>query len=211
MPNQEPLSLQQALVEAMRRIRRRHGWSQDRLAEMARWHGLSWTRSTVSDLEAQPRRRDLSIDEFVLLPDLLDVSESEVAEDILRHEDREQLLDARGALQRWLAENLPGSRARSGWLKETEKQIKDIRAALARDRTRHAEKFALRQAEKNAARALRAEPIEVAEAALRLWGHGVTEERDRRVDEVSGKGDRSRRLSHATRRLIVELRDEIGR
>jgi hypothetical protein len=177
---------------------------------MARGHGLSWTRSTVSDLEAQPRRRDLSIDEFVLLPDLLDVSESEIAEDILRHEDREQLLDARWALQRWLAENLPGSRGRSGWLKETEKQIKDIRAKLARDRTRHAENLALRQAEKNAARALRAEPIEVAEAALRLWGHGVTEERDRRVDEVSGKGDRSRRLSHATRRLIVELRDEIG-
>lgn len=209
MPVQEPLSLQQALADAMRRLRQKNGWSQDGLAEVARdLLGLSWTRSTVSDLEARPRRRDLSIDEFVLLPGMLEVSETELAEDIVRHEDSEELLNAERALRRWLAHNLKESRERSSY--EDYSGIRDVRAALAADANRRAENLALRQTEKNVARALKADPTEVAKAALRLWGHGVTEERDRLVDETPGKGDRSRRLSHATRRLIPELRDEIG-
>ena len=210
MPVQEPLSLQQALANAIRRTRVRNGWSQDRLAEMARLHGISWTRSTVSDLEARPRRRDLSIDEFVLLPEVLEVTESELAKDIVRHEDKQELLDAGGALRRWVVHNVPGSRGRSSYEKDRDKQIRDIRAALAADANKRAENLALRQTEKNAARALNADPIEVTKAALRLWGHGVTEERDRLVDETPGKGDRSRRLSHATRKLIAELREEMG-
>lgn len=210
MPVQEPLSLQLAVVDAMRRLRQRNGWSQDGLAEVARdLLGLSWTRSTVSDLEARPRRRDLSADEFVLLPGMLEVSEAELAENIIRHEDSMELLNAGRALRQWLARNLKeGSRERASY--DDYSGIKDVRAALAADANRRAETLALRQTEKNVARALKADPIEVAKAALRLWGHGVTEERDRLVDETPGKGDRSRRLSHATRRLIPELRDELG-
>jgi transcriptional regulator with XRE-family HTH domain len=209
VPIPERLELQQALIDAMRRMRQERGWSQDRLAEGARLYGLSWTRSTVSDLEATPRRRDLSIDEFLLLPKILDRSQAELAEDVVRHEEHEALLNSAPALKRWIVDTLPASKAPSE-LSETDRQKREIEAFLARDASRTAESLALRRAERNVARVLNVAPIEVAKAALRLWNHGVTEERDRRVDETPGEGDRSRRLSHATRRLIPELRDEIG-
>jgi transcriptional regulator with XRE-family HTH domain len=58
---------------------------------------------------------------------------------------------------------------------------------------------------------LRATPKEVAYAAQRRWGHGVTNERDRRVAERDGLAPRQVQAvrGHVTRALVDELRNEL--
>lgn len=74
-----------------------------------------------------------------------------------------------------------------------------------------AAQLAARQdAEMKAARRLKVTPIEVGVLAVRIWGHGLTTERDRRVEAAgTGEGESPRRLQarrgHVGRALLLEL------
>ena len=65
------------------------------------------------------------------------------------------------------------------------------------------------EAEVKAARRLKCDPREVAYASWSLWGHGLTEERDRRLRDQQGEGNTPPRRGHITRQLDRELRRHI--
>ncbi|MBA2274912.1 MAG: helix-turn-helix transcriptional regulator [Actinobacteria bacterium] len=71
--------LQDLLARNLRRVRRERGWSQAALAGRAQIVGLSWSRSTVADAEA--RRRDITVEDLVLLPIILEVDLLELVTD----------------------------------------------------------------------------------------------------------------------------------
>lgn len=66
------------LLRNVRAIREDKGWSQTRLAEEASRLGLPWNRATVSDLELDPPRRNLTAAELTLLPAVLGVELSDL-------------------------------------------------------------------------------------------------------------------------------------
>ncbi|HZJ51279.1 MAG TPA: hypothetical protein VFF07_10655 [Actinomycetota bacterium] len=65
------------------------------------------------------------------------------------------------------------------------------------------------EAEVKTARRLKRDPREVAYASWSLWGHSLTEERDRRLREQQDEGDIPPRRGHITRQLDRELRKHI--
>lgn len=71
--------LQDLLAQNLRRVRGERGWSQAALAGRAQIVGLSWSRSTVADAEA--RRRDITVEELLLLPIILEVDLLELVTD----------------------------------------------------------------------------------------------------------------------------------
>lgn len=64
-------------------------------------------------------------------------------------------------------------------------------------------------AEIKAARRLLVTPDEIAQRAIRLWGHSLTDERERRLNRTEGMDRRSVQAlrGHVTRQLVAELRN----
>lgn len=199
---QERQALQEVLCRNLRRLREARDWSQDRLAAEALAAGLRWTRSTVADLEA--RRRDLSVEELVLLPAIF--GEPVEIYDLLKSEGSFRVgvfdMDA-GDVGRLLRgydstppDDFPLTFGRPIAVALPEEAISPLLRAgdLAR-----------RQPERKVAKALNEDPVEVTLTALSLWGHGVLEERERRLGEAQSEGDLARLRGHITRALIKEI------
>lgn len=75
MSEQSPVT--RHVVEAMWLSRKSRGWSGDRLATEMRKRGAQWTRTTVAKLE-NGHRANISIEELVLLAELLGVSPTQL-------------------------------------------------------------------------------------------------------------------------------------
>lgn len=208
MTKRDVVRFQDAVAESIRNIRTDHGagqgMSQGELAKFARVAGLNWTRSTVADIEKH--RRDVSVEEFLLLPVILNAATNG------RYNIELETLFPRD--MKWL--DLGGTRVKpSGLAKILSSRYKDeFRthefSSPAFDEVQ-TEAWSQREAEVHAARVLGIEPTEVTAISFSLWDQGLTEEREERLAKSAGAGDVSRRRGHITRKLIAELENEIER
>jgi hypothetical protein len=74
---------------------------------------------------------------------------------------------------------------------------------------------AVLEAERKAARKFGVEADEIVVAAVSLWGHNLSTERDRRALQEVGPGDDARRVQairgHITRELLNEIESQLGK
>ncbi len=217
-------SLSQAIGRRMRELRDEHGCTASQLADKAQELGLGWKRSTVASIETG--KRGLSAEELVTLPlllsytlgaeihlqDLLVSDGAYVANDLVftrqgltsvltqqempsdgfrRPESTRRLLDAmdfggKASLGKRVERLWPGI-PRSGRFIDLG-VLQEVERAGSGD------------AEQKAARKLGLSGVDVAAVSFRLWGHGLTAERDDRA------GDNATRRGHVTRTLIEDIR-----
>lgn len=220
-----------ALGSRVRALRDEHGVTADTLAAHARRLGLNWQRSTVGTIETGRRR--LSGDELLLLPlllsmalpvtvslrDLLDIDIALTPDLVMTPTGFQQLLDEKTSLYGGYrlttgsagrnASDLTTSGAEDWRLIEQLWPDVNRGARLDLARMRAVQRAAGGEAEQKAARALARRPLEVSAVAHRLWGHGLTEERDRRIRLAGHEDDRPAavrvRRGHVTRLLVEEL------
>ena len=218
-----PLTLAELIGASVRRYRVEQAWTQDELARSCRDAGLTWSRSTLTDVEAG--KKDLELAEALVLAEILDVPVEALFEGdadwvqvtpgfggsppglrtLLRGGEefsgRDTRLDqmAPPRLQRSLT---PGERARLPLLapRLSEDLIEDT-LAVPRG-----------EAEQKAARQLGVTPAEVAVVSRDLWDRSLTEERERRLVVQIQKETEAELLrsphglrGHVTRGLLVEL------
>lgn len=184
--------LPQVVGFRLARLRDQFGLSQDDIATAAQRLGLAWRRSSVAMLEQG--RRGLSAEELLLLPYVLD-------EAIRRGNP-----DAEVALEVSLGELLePGRRevlALTDAFGLTGKQVEAWLGGATPDVVPWKRQPDITEAERHAAAFLEVPVDAVQDAARRLWGRTLTEERDRRVAE-SADPDMSTRSRQARRALVT--------
>jgi transcriptional regulator with XRE-family HTH domain len=171
-------------------IRRKKGLRQDDVAARARGLGLNWTRATVAALEIGRRLPDLA--EAVLLQVVLGVP----LRDLLAGSDPIEL--ATGSGRTWPASEarklIPAPRPADldwAWLSD---------AAIAAGQI----------AEQRTAQRLGVTPEQVAAAAFKLWGQGLTDERDARY-EATGNLDTDRfGRARVSESLMEDLANSLG-
>ena len=204
-----------ALAQALQVRRAQQHRTQEQIAREARAMGLDWTRATVANIETG--RRHLTPGEFVALPLVYDATLSDLMPDGGPFVMGGQLeLEARDVQA--LLRGTKGVRARLAKQARVPAEAEDFtEEALAREKRseaiqRHLEAIARGTAERHAARRLSVSADAVALASLILWGHGLTEERDRRV-EARAPADGASRVArgHVTRQLLQELRTQLDR
>lgn len=226
----ETPGLASAIGQRLRALRDEHGVTADTLAMQARRLGLGWQRSTVGTIEAGRRR--LTGEELLLLPlllsmalpvtvtlrDLLDRDIALTGDLVMTPGGFRQLLDERASLyggyrltsQRPAAAGDDAQSSVELW-RRIERLWPDVHGGSRLDlaRLRAVERAAVGEAEQKAARTLECSALDVSAVAHRLWGRGLTEERDRRVAALGHLDDppaavRVRR-GHVTRALVDEL------
>ena len=201
----KPRVLAAALGKELQAFRAARVLRQDDVARSARRVGLPWTRMVVRALEAG--RRELSIDEFALLPLVLErlgAGETTVwlesGPDVVRLRvphllERDYLHDRGPETPNPFTELVV--RSRRVW---PEVRLLDVEAAYA---------AAGGDLEQKVGRRLRLDPTFVALAARRAWGRSLTEERDARVATQAPAETAPRALQgirgHVTRALLTEL------
>ncbi len=210
MPKQ--LQLKHVLAANMARIRRGKGWRQDDLAREARRAHIGWTRSTVAKIEAGHRL--LSLEEVLLLPDLLRVPLEELlvsGSDV--HVDMGDVCVPGHRLG-----DLPKGRGAVLWdegsptmppaVLTPEQDALAYRYELAKDEAVYA-LYLHGDAEEKAARSLGRSPQEVAFAAMALWGTSLGKQRDKILEEQSKSGSTKALRGHVTRDLLKALQRRI--
>lgn len=179
----------------LRRRREELGWSQETLAAGVRaWGFEGFTRGTVAQIENGRRR--LSVDELVLFAFLLQTPISPSA-------------DVAGPTfpspEQWfsLLTVDPSTTIRVG--------TKNGPVWILRVPSEHVVNTEVTDAQADeamakVARGLGISTDDVSEVAVQLWGHGIIDERERRLEAGGGgSGDTRTRRTHITRILIGEL------
>lgn len=214
-----PVLLQSVITDNMRRIRRERGLLQEDVAMAARWLGVMWSSMTVTQIESGTRQ--LSLDEFLLLPLILHCKLS----DLVAVEDGNQpvklgfgtILDPKTVAE---------------LISEKGPQLKDDQVPMLPGleetldpRTKEAIDFsgleptllsylrvregARGEAERKAAQAMKRPAVEITALAIRLWNRSMTEERDARAEEQASEGKETRAVrGHITRALLEEIGNE---
>lgn len=190
--------------ERLAEARRRKGWRQEDVVAEARDWGIPWTRAVVANIEGG--RRELSAGEIVLLPLIYEIDLPDL---LCPDGDILELLPAVHVdcanWKRLLAAVTGfGSKKDSHMTSQVGNRL--IIDPLPGQIT---------ESELRVARELNVMPGFVADAAQVLYGHGVTEERDRLVREAlaaSGEQDPpAERLQalrgHAMRRVVEQVRE----
>ena len=225
----KPRTYRNVIGTNLRQLRQQQGLRQDDLANLGRANGLDWTRATVAAIELG--RRSLAGDEEMLLQATLDVPDLHRelrATDGLSEDDEIEIGDGyilTTAEWRSLANGQHVSPGHSGtqamWPQDYEgdrqasaafrRQLDLIanRYSVPEDETPRIVAATQNEAEVKAARRLKRDPREVAYASWSVWGHSLTEERDRRLLEEQGEGGTPPRRGHITRQLDRELRKHL--
>jgi len=191
------------------RLREERGWRQTDLAEVLRWVGRQpWTRDTVASIETG--RRDVAIEDLLLLALVFRVpvveffageGDADIAQRI--HPPLEIPLEKVRELITGGASDLARRRARvrADLLQELERFEPETKqpAAMTLERTLAVIRAKFGVTEKAVDRAARS-----------LWGHGVADEHQARLEERLPQGSVSVRSAgahsgHVTRQLIAEL------
>jgi transcriptional regulator with XRE-family HTH domain len=199
------LRLQEVLAANLARIRRGKGWRQDDLAREARRANIQWTRSIVAKVEAG--HRQLSLEELLLVPDLLGVPLEELLVtdgDVYVYMDNvivpgRRLRDLPKGLGAVLWDEAAPSMPLAGLSTE------QVALANRYELTDEEAGFALYlhgDAEEKAARTLGRSPQEVAFAAMALWGTSLGKWRDKILEDQSKDGSAKARRGHVTRDLL---------
>jgi transcriptional regulator with XRE-family HTH domain len=217
--DQEPLQLQDVIVDNMRRIRRERGLLQEDVATAARWVGVMWSSVTVTQIESQSRL--LSLDEFLLLPLILKCK----IKDLLATDDSEQhiklgfgtVLDAETVAGLVSAKGPQLRDDQVPMLPGLEEKLESrIKTAIERGGLEptllsylKVREGARGEAERKAAQTLKTSAVDITAYALRLWGRSLTEERDTRAEEQAIEGKETRAVrGHITRALLQDIGDE---
>jgi transcriptional regulator with XRE-family HTH domain len=185
------LTLSEALVAGFARRRRELGKTQDEIARDLRLVGFDWTRATVAAYERG--ERGISREEEI---GLLHAYETNLP----------TVLDGFGFLQ-----ITPAMRT------QAEDVIRILAKGLFADDASVLEPGydveAGFDAEAKTAARFGVEPILVVRAAHRLWGRGLTDERERRIAERADPDASPRTLQairgHVTRELVAELAPKV--
>lgn len=178
--DQQPVPLGAVVGENMARIRKDLSLTQHEAARRLGMYGLRWGRSTIAAFESGARTR-IDLGEVLALAMALDVHPAE-------------LLDGDG----WV-EILPGAPAQ---------EREDLREFLGGEGpgspvVQHQHSRAPTEADNALADRLGEDPQRVWQAAVNLWGHSLTEERDRRVEAFGPLSlvERKAHRGHVTREL----------
>lgn len=177
----------------MRAHRLAQGLTQDQLAEYLRAFGLDWDQGAVARLEAGRKER-LTFRQALQLLFALQI-------------DAAEIIDAPDLAMIELA---PGHRVRADVLRHRIDPARQMRArgpaALDTPMLRRAEQvLSPGEAERKAARKLGVGPKTVVDAAMRLWGRRLPDERDNRLTEASTGRSLQAARGHVTRQLLAEL------
>lgn len=208
-----PVLLQSVITDNMRRIRRERGVLQEDVAMAARWVGVMWSSTTVAQIESGTRQ--LSLDEFLLLPlilrckigDLLTVKDHNQPvklgyNTILDPEAVAELVSPKGP--RLKDDQIP---MLPGLEEELDPKIKEAIDFSGLEPTLLSylkiREGARGEAERKAAQAMKFSAVEITALALREWGRSLTEERDARAEAQAGEGKETRAVrGHITRALL---------
>lgn len=214
-----PVLLQSVITDNMRRIRRERGVLQEDVAMAARWVGVMWSSTTVAQIESGTRQ--LSLDEFLLLPLILrcKVSDLLAVEDenqpiklgfntILDPEAVAELVSAKGPQLR--DDQIP---MLPGLEEKLDKKTKDAIEFSGLEPTLlsylKVREGARGEAERKAAQALKRPAVEITALAIRLWSRSLTEERDARAEAQTSEGKETRAVrGHITRGLLEDIGNE---
>jgi len=175
------------------------GWRQEDLALKARARGLRWSASTVTAIEIG--RRPVSAGELLLLPTLLQVSLTE-----LLSGDHDEVADVDGVL---LTQAALGEIGRGGALTELESVFFVTPTRLEASAT-DAERKAARRLSRATNSTISVRDL-VATAQLLWEGRRLDEERERRLNATTGKGNLARRRGHITGVLQDEILEKLTR
>lgn len=195
------------------------GLLQEDIATAARWVGLKWSSTTVTQVESQSRQ--LGLEEFLVLPLVLRCSLSDLLSTnspsqliafgfgtTLESETVAQLISAEGPqLNEGVVPMLPGLEVNldpkikravhQGGLEPTLLSYLKVREG------------ARSEAARKAAQTLKISAVDLTAYSLRLWGRSLTEERDTRAQEQASTGKEIRAVrGHITRALLQDLQDE---
>jgi hypothetical protein len=217
-------TLSQVIGEGLRAMRAASRARQEDVALAARGAGLDWTRATVAAIENN--RRALSIEEFLILPHVLaDVTGEPVslAELITTEwgavELTERLVyepaDLRAMLvfvvaRPWTpAERATEALVHALFTRPAREMLERVWPARSDAEYEAVAREAAGETERAAAAKLQLRPLALSALAHRLWGRGLSAERDRRVAELGEASSRTvqARRGHVTRRLLAELAD----
>lgn len=213
------LTLNQIVGRSLKRLREERGLRQEDVAARARAVGLAtWVQSTVAAIETG--RRALSLGEELFLQGLL--GEPRLRDQLLRTTPEDEVVEVEGVKldrTRWLKL----LRGREFVVSDRELLRKELRPQVERNRRRSAElagrygvdpdlvwqAYAIASSDAAARTARRLglghEPLLVGLACLKLWGHGLVEERDRLLTKEPRKGNERVRRGHITRRLTEQI------
>lgn len=208
-------SLRQGIGRRVREIRTAHGRSQEHLADAARRVGLAWDRSRIAGLERGGKA--LSADELVRLPLLLALAGcgSPVLADLLPDSAGWLDLDSRTRVQATLARAVlsgvahpPGVLVVDGAtpLGFTLPGFGVPAAGGSAHGGSGADVESRREVERAAAARIGVTPEDVVRVSHMVWGHGLTEERDKRA-KAAGR-ERARVTPAMDQALIEALRQE---
>ncbi len=195
------------LGAAIREARETRRLRQDDLAAVAREVGLPWTRVTVAAIEIGRRR--LTLDEFLLLPAVLNFTELAelfpmdswvglTKETSVHSTELKYILSGKAGkghpgnydtpAQRKLQNEFPRQQIRDIVQGTVIPKVVEVIRRVWPEVESGGNEFliqcemeAKRDAEQKAARRLHVSPFEVALAAQKLWGRSLTAERDRQV------------------------------
>lgn len=213
---------QDVFRENLRHLRAERGWRQDDLALASRAIGLRWTQATVAAIETN--RRQVSLGEMWHMQTILNVPFSRLFETDSSFVNVEGVSVPTDELQKWVrgeAVFRPTSTTRPESPESVGAIIMTMSPARAKGLARKfgvpteeedLRRYALASqmdAEIKAARNLNTNSFEIAVAAFSLWGRGLTDERDRLVDEDEGNGGVRARRGWVTRRLLEELEERL--
>jgi transcriptional regulator with XRE-family HTH domain len=199
-------ALHVAIGEQLRQLREARGVRQEDVAAGARRIGLRWNRPTVALVENGFRQ--LSIGELLAMPVIYMVimkkelgSPSWEPKKMLTLGD---LLPAKGWAEIGRGCTLPASMLQDVANGNLEVTSFPPDFLVSRESDEDVlEDDALGDAEGKAARRLKVSTVEVAKAAREIWGHSLTEERDRRVVE--------KREGVSSPRTLQALRGHVSR
>jgi transcriptional regulator with XRE-family HTH domain len=225
--------MHELLAAGVKAARQARGWTQEEAARRFRFHGLTtWRTGTVGQMEAGLRHPRL--DEVILICAALGVTLEQLLPGTDEHVELgngavmtppaiRMLLagdyaeNVRQQLDGIPYEHFPGEVAAAqdlaGSWAERDRQRVLIQPILSRttldpySATVHRVFLPPADAEANAARRLKVEPVQLKVASLVLWGRDFTEERDERAgDPGDAAPDTVQALrGHATRAMLAEL------
>jgi transcriptional regulator with XRE-family HTH domain len=206
--DQEAVSFAGLIGGRLRGLRDRYGWSQDDVAQAARWAGLGWARHTVAAIEGDSR--DVSGGELLALPLVLRFATLKTGRgpeqpltvlDLFPDDDASMVEIARGLSLdvRTLRGLITGQALR-------DEASLPAKSSTSREKEREGE------AERSAALALGARIADVQDAAERMWGRTVTEERERRLGEREREDPAMTTARRRTLRgrITRQLKDELA-
>lgn len=191
-----PPKIGSVVGENLRRLRAERSLTQDELGLLLKRNGLAWQRSHVAAIEAG-NRESIEFDTAVVLARALGVQLTE-------------LIAGDGPVQLTVEHEL----SRTG-VRETASAPPDSwreaptlsgQAARALIDSMPGGRVSF-QADAELAQRLGLRPEDVYQAAERLWGRNLHQERDRRIDEMGEMptAERRARRGHVTRQLAKEL------